>query len=103
MELIELIPFDHYVSRAELRVKTGRSDRDIRDEINRLRKDPRTVIISSSSQSGYKRPSSLDEFDMCLNESRSRVKDELEKQNVLIRAKREWEKQGRQEQLCFDF
>jgi hypothetical protein len=80
MNIIELIPFDHYVTRQELVAKTGYSDRKIRNEIHRLRTDsPETLIISDSRHCGYKRPSTYDELTACRAESVSRLKAELKK------------------------
>ena len=62
------------------------SDRKIRDEINALRKDPLTIIVSSSQGKGYKRPSNVEELRICLYESKSRVNDELEKQKAIEQA-----------------
>ena len=103
MSIYHLIPKDRYITRAELVRLTGYSDRKIRDEINALRKKPDTIVVSSSHGKGYKRPSSVDELLMCLNESKSRVKDELEKQIVLAKAIRDMERQRSDEQLVFDF
>ena len=82
---------------------TGLSDRAVRMEINELRKRPETVIISSSSKKGYKRPESEEELKMCLNESRSRVMDEIEKQKVLMDAMKVMRDQERDGQLLLDF
>ena len=103
MDIYSLIPRNRYITREELVSMTGMGDRAIRDEINKLRKNPNTVIVSSSHGKGYKRPSSVDELLMCLNESKSRVKEELEKQIVFAKAIRELEKQNAEEQLLFDF
>jgi len=86
MSIIDLIPFDHYVTRQELVSMTGMSDRAIRDEIHRLRTDkPETLIISSSSKRGYKRPMKYDELQQCRNESISRIKAELAKVRAIDR------------------
>lgn len=80
MNIIDFIPFDHYVTRQELVSKTGYSDRSIRDEIHRLRTEsPETLIISDSRHRGYKRPSTYDELSACRAESVSRMKAELKK------------------------
>ena len=103
MSIYDLIPKDRYITREELVSMTGYSDRKIRDEINALRKNPATVIVSSSHGKGYKRPSNVDELKLCLYESKSRVNDELEKQRVLeqsIRIMSQLEKDG---PMYFDF
>ena len=82
MDIYSLIPRDRYITRRELERITGLNDRSIRNEINRLRKDPSTVIISSSHGKGYKKPSNVEELEMVLNESISRSNDEHEKQRV---------------------
>ena len=82
MDIYSLIPRDRYITRRELESITGLNDRSIRNEINRLRKDPSTVIISSSHGKGYKKPSNVEELEMVLNESISRSNDEHEKQRV---------------------
>lgn len=103
MSVYEYIPRDRWVTRDELVRMTGMSDRAVRMEINELRKRPETVIISSSSRKGYKRPESIQELQLCYNESRSRVIDEIEKQNVLMEAIRNMRRQERDGQLLLDF
>ena len=103
MSIYHLIPKDNWITRGELARRSGLSDRMVRREINELRKHPETVIVSSSHGKGYKRPSSVDELLVCLNESKSRVKDELEKQIVLAKAIRDMEEKKTEEQLSFDF
>ena len=103
MGIYHLIPRDNWITRDELVRRSGMSDRRIRMEINELRKNPETIIVSSSHGKGYKRPSSVEELQMCLNESKSRVKDELEKQIVLAKAIRDMERQRSEVQLQFDF
>lgn len=103
VNIYRLIPRDRYITRAELVRSTGYSDRMIRREINELRKRPETVIVSSSHGKGYKRPSCKEELLMCLNESKSRVREELEKQRVLEQAIRIIEQYEKNEQLMFDF
>ena len=85
MNIIDLIPFDHYVTRDELASATGLKDRAVRSAIQKLRKEsPETVIISSSEHKGYKRPSSYSEIEACLNESRKKVREEFAKQRQLM-------------------
>lgn len=103
MKIYDLIPSDRYITREELVRKTGLSDRKIREEINTLRKNPGTVIVSSSHGKGYKRPSNVEELRNCLYESKSRVNDELEKQRVLEVAIRHMMMEQYTEQLSFDF
>ena len=80
MNIIDLIPFDHYITRQELSAATGMSDRSIREEIHRLRTEsPETLIMSSSKNRGYKRPSSYDELIICKDECTKRIKAELKK------------------------
>lgn len=86
MQIYSLIPKTRYITREELCRLTGMSDRAIRDEINILHKNPATIVISSSHRKGYKRPQNIEELEMCLNESKSRVKDECEKQRILEKA-----------------
>lgn len=83
MEIYGLLSEDEWRTREDLRRMSGMKDRPIRMALNRLRKNWRTPIVSSSSGKGYKRPKTEDEVLMCLNESRSRVKDEMEKQKAL--------------------
>lgn len=82
--LIDFIPYDHFITRQELVNKTGLPDREVRRRINALRKNPETVIISSSHCKGYKRPKSYSEIETCLNESIARMNEEIEKQKVLM-------------------
>ena len=83
--IYDLIPEDRFITREELEDKSDWKDRAIRAEINRLRKNYRTLVISSSSGKGYKRPSTEKEIVMCLNESKSREREEREKQKALQR------------------
>lgn len=83
MSIIDFIPYDHYVSRQELVDKTGLPDREVRRRINLLRKNPETVVISSSHNKGYKRPRTYAEIERCLNESIARMNEEIEKQKTL--------------------
>ena len=104
MGIYDFIPKDRYITREELVSITGMSDRKVRDEINALRKDPKTVIVSSSQGKGYKIPSSVNELTLCLNESKSRVKDEVEKQRALEQAILEMQgKVERSGQILLDF
>lgn len=103
MSIYQLIPRDRYITREELVHMTGFSDRKVREVINELRKRPETVIVSNSRSKGYKRPSSIEELKACLYESKSRVKDEEEKQRVLEKAINAMESQLRTKQLYFDF
>ena len=86
MSIYDYIPQDRWITREDLVSITGMSDRKIRDEINALRKDPLTIIVSSSQGKGYKRPSNVEELRICLCESKSRVNDELEKQKAIEQA-----------------
>jgi hypothetical protein len=80
------IPFDRYITRAELCVKWNMPDRKVRDTISMIRKTaPRYVIISSSSKKGYKRPSTYAEVEKNISELDSRIKE-------LSRAKKQLER-----------
>lgn len=103
MNIYDLIPKDRYITRQELVSMTGYSDRKIRDEINALRKNPETIIVSSSHGKGYKRPSSKEELELCLWESKSRVNDELEKQRALEQAIKVFVHIAKDGQMYFDF
>lgn len=105
MGIYHLIPKDYYKTREQLVAETGLSDRMVRREINELRKNPKTIIVSSSHGKGYKRPSNVEELQLCLYESKSRVKDEIEKQRVLEIAIRnmEMETHMENEQYTFGF
>ena len=103
MSIYQYIPRDRWITRKELEALSGQSDRINRREINELRKHPETMVISSSHMRGYKRPANVEELEMCLNESRSRVKDELEKQRVLEIAIRDFKRIEKSEQMEFDF
>jgi len=103
MSIYEFIPRDRFITREELVRVSGLGDRFVRRQINELRKNPATVIISSSHKKGYKRPSCIEEIELCLNESKSRVKDEMEKQRVLEKAMRDFKKNEINGQLLFDF
>lgn len=100
---IEDIPYDRWITREELRAVSGQCDRVNRDQINAMRKNPATLIISSSKHRGYKRPRTVEELELCLNESRSRVSDEMSKQRVLEAAIREMRDRSRGQQLFLDF
>lgn len=80
MNIIDLIPFDRYITRQELRNATGMKDRQIRREIQIARSSsPENIIISSSGNRGYKRPKNRDELIKCRNESIARIKAEKKK------------------------
>lgn len=103
MDIYSMIPKDRYITRPELVRLSGLSDRMIRREINELRKHPETVIISSSHGKGYKRPLNIEELELCLYESKSRVKDELEKQRVMEKAIQKMKFEKGEVQLYLDF
>lgn len=103
MGIYHLLSATEWKTREQLVRESGMSDRMVRMEINELRKHPETVIVSSSHCKGYKIPSSVEEIDLCLYESMSRVKDEEEKQKVLREAKRIFEKRQQDVQLTFGF
>lgn len=102
MNIYELIPEDRYISRQELVAITGLCDRVVREEINRLRKNPDTVIISSSKHKGYKKPRSKEDLSLCINEIRSRIEDLEQQKSALEFSRRNW---GRKKprQMEFDF
>ena len=80
MNIIDLIPFDRYITRQELRNATGMKDRQIRREIQIARSSsPENIIISSSGNKGYKRPRTRAELEKCRNESIARIKAERRK------------------------
>ena len=83
MQLYDFIPAERWITRDELVHVTGWSDRKVRDGISELRKNPKTMVVSSSSGKGYKRPTTVEELRICLNENRSRVED-LELQQMAI-------------------
>lgn len=103
MDIYDLIPRDRYITREELVRMTGLSDRAVRDEINRLRKNPETMIISSSHGKGYKRPASVDEIDQCIWECKSRINDEQEKVEALYKARRYFKEAENDQQMLLDF
>lgn len=103
MSIYHLLSTTEWKTREQLMRESGLSDRMLRGEINELRKHPETVIVSSSHGKGYKIPSSVEEIDMCLNESMSRCKEEEEKQKVLRQARRIFEKGKGNVQLTFGF
>lgn len=84
--LYSLIPKDRYITREELVRLTGWSDRKVGYEINLLRKNPETVIISSSHGKGYKRPAGREELELCIAECKSRISEESEKVRVMEKA-----------------
>jgi len=84
MNIIDLIPFDRYITLDELESATGIGRRAIRNELHKLRTaSPKTLIISSSSKKGYKRPTDYDELIRCRNESVKRIKAERKKIQIL--------------------
>ena len=103
--LYELIPSDKWITRRELCNLTGWSDRMIRKEINGLRKKPDTVIISSSNGKGYKRPSTIEELEMCRNEYRSRASEMNDIADIFDKAIEDFKekKKAKSEQMWFDF
>ena len=103
MGIYHLIPKDYYKTREQLVAESGLSDRMVRREINELRKNPETMIISSSHGKGYKRPSNVEEIDQCIWESKSRINDEQEKIKALEKARRVLQIAEREPQMTFDF
>ena len=103
MDIYDLIPRDRYITREELVRMTGLSDRAVRDEINRLRKNPETMIISSSHGKGYKRPASVDEIDQCIWDCKSRINEEHKKVDALYKARRYFVAAEMNPQRTFDF
>ena len=103
MSVYEYIPKDRFVSREELVRLTGLNDREVRREINALRKKPETVVISSSHGKGYKRPADVDELKCCIYECESRISDEQEKVAVMRKALRLMAYSEKNGQLTFDF
>lgn len=103
MSIYSLIPDDRFITRPELVRLTGWSDRKVRDEISRLRKNPDTVIISSSRSKGYKRPESAEEIRLYMYECKSRIKDEQETVDALEKAISRMASVRRTQQLEFDF
>lgn len=99
MGIYEYIPDDRYITREELVSLTGLSDRMVRRMIQDIRKKPDTVIISSSSGKGYKRPSTIQELEICLAESRSRVQEEKLKQVAIIKRINTMSRRGPQPSL----
>ena len=99
MGIYEYIPADRYITREELVSITGKSDRKIRLEIAEIRKNPDTVIVSSAHGKGYKRAATIAELQMCLAESRSRVNEEKQKQEAIIRRISRMERRGPQPSL----
>ena len=103
MSVYHLIPRDRYITRDELVRLMGLSDRAVRQAINELRKNPETMIISSSHGKGYKRPASVDEIDQCIWECRSRINEEQEKVDALYKARRCFKEAENSQQMMFDF
>jgi len=103
VSIYHLIPKDRYITREELVRLTGMSDRAVRQAINELRKNPETMIISSSHGKGYKRPASVEEIDQCIWECRSRINEEQEKVDALLRARRCFKEAENSQQMMFDF
>ena len=103
MRIYGLISCDRYITRHELVVFSGFNDRKVRDIINALRKNPDTLVISSSSMKGYKRPESVDELRMCRNEFRSREQELHDSVRVFDEAIRRWKNSGLEVQLTFGF
>lgn len=87
MGLIDLIPFDRFVTRQELVAATGLPDRQVRRMIANLREtSPETLIISSSSGKGYKRPVTEAELRLYRRECIARLKAEARKVKAIDKA-----------------
>lgn len=71
--ILENAPAGEKVSRAMLRIKTGRGDRACRDAIHEMREES-IFICSSSSESGYWLCQSEEDLRTLLNEYTSRLK-----------------------------
>jgi cation transport regulator ChaC len=102
-DLYEMIPRDRFATREELCYLTGWSDRKVRTEINRLRKNPLTVIISNSHNKGYKRPATENEIKQCIWESECRIDEETQKIEALKKALKEMRYNEKTGQLMLDF
>lgn len=96
MTLYSMIPSDRYITREELVKLSGLSDRVVREKISELRKSPSTIIISSSSHKGYKKPATVEELESTRNEFRSREKELHEAVEVFDRAIRKMKRELRQ-------
>lgn len=103
MSIYHLLSTTEWKTREQLMRESGLSDRMLRREINELRKHPETVIVSSSHGKGYKIPSSVEEIDRCIWESKSRINDEQEKIKALEKARRVMQIAEREPQMTFDF
>lgn len=101
--IYSMIPEDRYITRDELVHLTGYSDRRVRDEINKLRKNPDTVVISSSRGKGYKRPASVEEIRHYMWECQSRINDEQETVSILESAIENFRVHESSPQFMLDF
>lgn len=84
--IYELIPQEGSISRLELVQATGLKDRTVRRSIERLSRNPETMVISHPKRNGYKRPSSTDELKEYLRQSEKKVRLEQERQTAIRRA-----------------
>lgn len=88
MNIIDFIPYgkENAVSRYEIALKMGTSERDVRASIKRANADlerTREAILSSSGGRGYWRTSSIEEMERYLRESAHR-RDTLAKNDFPI-------------------
>lgn len=75
MNIIDYIPYgrENAVSRQELVMRTGMSDRAVRKAIQLLREDGE-IILSSSHGKGYWRSDSASEIGRYIAENKSRIR-----------------------------
>lgn len=94
--------YDTFVSRGELAIMTGLTDRDIRNRINKLKKSE--VVISNSKTSGYRLAKNIDDLNtldsalkelklinISINEIEARIRDLSEGEDTYITYKKSLE------------
>jgi biotin operon repressor len=77
--MIDILPYipkgkENAVTRTELRIFTGLSDRQIRHRIKELR-DEGVIILSSSHDKGYWISNNIQEIQFFLRECENRIKE----------------------------
>lgn len=103
MDIYELIPNDRYISKLELMDLTGLSERVVRREISKLKKE--CVILSFSSGKGYRKVKPTEEMTKeemeieyqevmhCIREYQHRITDLKKSMRKLIARKKILEKE----------
>lgn len=103
MDIENYLNDNNFKTRESLRIETGLSDRQLRNEINKLKKEK--PVISNSRNSGYRLAKDiesitlldtakieLNQINLCIGEIEARKKDFNKTEQIYIKYKTELEK-----------